>query len=349
MGAAAFILAAFLGKPYGEIALAAAIPALLYFLGVFIMVDLQARKVGLQPVNPSILRSWRSLLTDTYLFLPLVLLVYALASGYTTAHSVIFALVGLYFLSWVKRSSWLTPVRLYQALRSAASEAAGIAAATATAGLVVGVVTLTGFGVKATSFLVSFSGGSLPVALIFAMFASLILGMGLPPTAVYILQAAVVVPGLLNMGLSPLLAHLFVFYFSQFSAITPPVALAAFAAAGIANSNFLRTGIAAVWIGFAAYLVPYLFVYRPALLILDYSALIIMFHTFVAICAILALGVGTQGWAVFRTSLFTRLLFLAATITLIDIIGFILFSLAITAHLIYDRMISRNNQPLRSI
>lgn len=342
MGAAAFILAAYIGVPYSTVALASILPAALYYLGIYVMVDLQARKGDLGGINISEMAPWKELLKSSYLFLPVLMLIVALMQGMTIGRAALFAIVGVILLSWVRPESRLGPRRIYEALRAGGEQAAGIAVTTACAGLVVGVVTLTGFGVKVATLLTTVADGNLALALVMAMVASLILGMGLPPTAVYVVEAAVVVPGLVRMGLAPLHAHLFVFYFSQFSAITPPVALAAFAAAGVAGTNFVKTGFMAMKIGFAAYLVPFLFIYRPALL-LGSSAWETIWHTVVAAVAVAALAAGFQGWGLVRLSWLARLLMFFSAILLIapglwaDLAGFGALAVALAVHVMVDR------------
>lgn len=342
MGAAAFILAAYIGVPYSTVALASIIPAVLYYLGVYAMVDLESRRRKMAGIDPSHMRRWLHLLKDAYLFVPVVVLAIVLIQGFTVGRAAVIALAVLVPLSWVRRESRMDHRRLYGALSAGGEQAASIAVTTACAGLVVGIVTLTGLAVKVSTILTGLAQGNLAAALVMAAIAAVILGMGLPPTAVYVIEAAVVVPGLIKMGVPQLPAHLFVFYFSQFSAITPPVALAAFAAAGIAGASFARTGAVAVRIGFAAFLVPFLFVYRPALLMTEISWRT-AWDVGVAAVAVTALAAGFQGWGLRRLGWRGRALLLAASVFLIepgfwtDAIGLGVLAIAVVAHLLASR------------
>lgn len=297
MGAAAFVMAEVLGLPYGQIAAAAVLPALLYYSANFWMIDFQAARDGLRGLPRADLPPLGRLLrADGVLLTPLVILLVALMafdlSPFLAAGLAMLATLALGALRGANR---LTPGRVVSALADGARGSLDVAATTATAGIVVGVLALTGLGLKFGMLVVSYSGGSLVLALILAMLVSLILGMGMPTTPAYVLAASSVTPGLVELGLHPFAAHFFVFYFACLSSITPPVALAAYAAAAIAEANMWRVGWQALRFGAAGFLVPYACVFGPALLLRDsWSAIALAAVT--GLLGTAALAGALQGW-----------------------------------------------------
>lgn len=331
MGSAAFIMAQLLGISYLKIAASALIPAILYFLSVYVMVDLEAGKEGLRGLPKEAIPSLRRILRDQgYLVIPLVVLISSLVVLRTSViRAALWAIASVLVVTALRRESRMGPSKIVKALYNGAKTSVIIISACACAGLIVGVFLLTGLGFKASEAILSLSGGSTFLALILSAVAALVLGMGLPTTASYLICAAIIAPALIEIGVIPLAAHLFVLYFACLSAITPPVALAAYAGAGLANANAMKVGFIAVKLGFAAYLVPFMFIYGPELLGQGkLSGIFIAIVT--AIIGIIALAIGLQGWILIgdrALSLAERaLLFVAALCTIkpdfiTDIIG----------------------------
>lgn len=290
MGAAAFIMAEFTNTSYFDIALAAFLPAVIFYAVLFAMVHFEA--VGR---NIPILREagsttdWGPILRGAYLLLPLPVFVIMLVQGYSIMLSSFWAVFTATAVSYLNRSSALTPRRLVEASISAATAVIPVALACSAAGVIIGIITLTGVGLKFSSLVVHLSGGSLAVALVLTMVTCLVLGMGLPTAAAYILVATLVAPALVDLGVNLIAAHLFVLYSAMLSSITPPVALAAYAAASIANANPLKIAVQACKFGMAAFAIPYFFVYDDAILMGDASALeiVLSFTTALAggVCA----------------------------------------------------------------
>ncbi len=265
MGAGAFIMAEITGIPYTEIAVAAIIPAILYFASVYFMVDFEAGRRGMRGMREEELPRLREMLKRVFLFLPILILIFALFQGYSVIRA------GTLAMAAAAVVSWLTPFRmgprsLYRAFEMGGSMSVQIIAVCACAGIIVGVISLTGVGQRFSNLLLALAEGNQLIALGFAMLISILLGMGMPTTAAYAVAASVVAPGLVEMGIQPLTAHFFVFYFAVISAITPPVALASYAAAGISGGNAMETSVTSFKIGLAAFIVPFMFFYNPALL-----------------------------------------------------------------------------------
>lgn len=268
MGAAAFIMAEYLNCSYFAITLAALLPSLVYFIAVYFAVDIYARK---HSVNNIAMDNLPSLLTTLrrqgHLGVPLVVLVYLLFEQLSPMKSVFWATMLLLALSWLRTDSRITPIRFIQALMDAARNAVPVASACATAGIILGVVSLTGLGSTLSGAIFDAFSSNLFGALVASMVISLILGMGLPATAVYLIVATLIAPSLINMGILPLAAHMFVFYFGIISTITPPVALTAYAAAAVGGGDANKVGMIAFKLAFAAYVIPFIFVYSPSLLL----------------------------------------------------------------------------------
>ncbi|MDR1934754.1 MAG: TRAP transporter permease [Candidatus Accumulibacter sp.] len=272
MGAAAFVMTEFLNIPYFQIALGAVIPAVFYFTGIYMSVHFEAKRVGLSGMPAERLPDWRRLLKTRWtMALPIVGIVVALEQGYTPMLAALFGLFMVIGVSLIHADTRLGPRDIIQGLEDGTRAALPVIIACATAGIIVGVITLSGLGLKMASGIVDLAGGSVFFTLVLTMISSLILGMGVPTTANYIIQATISAPALIQVGIQPLAAHLFVFYFGIIADITPPVALAAFAASGIAKSDPFKTGFEAFKLGFAAYIVPYVFVMFPQLLWIQFS------------------------------------------------------------------------------
>ena len=269
MGAAAFILAEYVGVSYGEVCWAAILPAVLYYLGLFLCVDKEAAANGLVGQKKEDLPKPLVILKQKgYLLLPLVILIYCLVRSFSPQKTVFWTSLILIVISYLRKESRITPRKACEAMKSAVKGMAPVAAACAAAGLIVGAINLTGVGVNFTSSITRLSGGSPFVALLMTAIAALILGMGLPPVAVYIVVSTVVAPALTQMGFSLFASHLFVFYFGIIGTITPPVALTAYAAAGlIEGASAFKVGVRAFLYGIVAFIVPFVFMYDEAFLL----------------------------------------------------------------------------------
>ncbi|MBI4589854.1 MAG: TRAP transporter fused permease subunit [Candidatus Rokubacteria bacterium] len=345
MGATAFVMAEIIGVKYATVAVAAAVPAILYYVSLFLMVHFEARKLGLRGLAPdAVPRLWRVLRQDGYLVIPLITLIGLLAAGSSIIRAGFWSVVAAFLVSFVRPHHRMNPRRLLEVLIEGAGNALPVSTACAGAGLIIGAVTASGLGDRLSSVLISAAGGQLWLALLLTMLASFILGMGLTTTADYIVLATLVVPALVELGAPLMSAHLFAFYFSSISGITPPVALAAFAAAGIANASLWKTGSSAVRIGLAAFIVPYMFVYGPELTLVG-APLAVAWAIVTATVGICALAVGIQGWLLGRTSWAERALCLVAAPLLIkpglmtDLLGFVAFGLVFGSQIVKKRRV----------
>lgn len=271
MGAAAFIMAETLGVPYTTVAITAIVPALLYYISLIVQIHLRATREGLKGVSRENLPAvWDVLKERGHLLIPLLFLIYMLFfSGRTILYSALLTIIVTVVMATLRKSTRMNITDIIGALEDGVRQTLGVAAACAAVGIIVGVVTLSGFGVTLAGAIVSLSGGILFWTLVFTMLACLVLGMGLPSIPAYIVTATMAAPALTTLGVEPIVAHLFVFYFGLFANITPPVALAAFAAAGISGGNPMRTGFAALKLATAGFVIPFIFAYSPELLLRD--------------------------------------------------------------------------------
>ncbi len=319
MGAAAFLMAETLGIPYLDVAKAAIIPALLYFSGVFITVHLEAKKLGLRGIPKAELPTLLSVLKDRgHLILPLVAIVYFLAEGSTPTRAALYGIVFSVVASVIRKSTRMSFKDFVGALEQAGRGVVGVAIACAVAGIIVGVVTLTGLGLKMASGLVDMAGGIKILTLFFTMIASLVLGMGVPTTANYLITATITAPAVVALGVPMLAAHMFTFYFGIVADITPPVALAAYAGSAIAKSNPLKTGLQATKIAIAAFIIPYIFVFNPTMLLIDATPLLVIQMIFTSLVGMVAIGAAMEGWLFGRANVLERLLFLVGGLMMID-------------------------------
>ncbi len=327
MGAGAFIMAEVTGIPYTEIVIAAIIPSVLYFASVYFMVDLQATKLGMKGLPKEELPVFKQLLKQAYLFIPIIMLIYTLFAGYSVIRA------GTVSMMAAAVVSWLTPHRmgprlLAKAFDIAARMSVQLVAVCACAGIIVGVIALTGVGARFSSLLLGIAEQNQLLALFFAMCISIVLGMGMPTTAAYAVAAAVVAPGLVNLGIPVLTAHFFVFYFAVMSAITPPVALAAYAGAALSGSDPMKTSVESFKIGLAAFVVPFMFFYSQAML-MQGSWLEILHVFLTASLGIYMLAAAVQGWFFGALGLPLRLVLLIAALSMIsgglisDLIGLV--------------------------
>ncbi|KJZ16625.1 C4-dicarboxylate ABC transporter permease [Halomonas sp. S2151] len=316
MGAGAFIMAEITGIPYTEIAVAALIPAILYFASVYFMVDFEAARKGMRGMRKEEIPQFSKLIKQVYLFAPIIILITALFMGYSVIRAGTLATASAAVVSWL--SPHKMGIRsILRALSLAGTMSIQIIAVCACAGLIVGVIALTGVGARFSSLLLGLAGVSQLLALFFAMCISILLGMGMPTTAAYAVAASVVAPGLIDIGIQPLVAHFFVFYFAVVSAITPPVALASYAAAGISGDNAMGTSVASFKIGLAAFIVPFMFFYSPAMLMEGDWPQILRVGT-TATIGIILLAATVQAWFFGPVKAWQRLVMLIGALCLIS-------------------------------
>ena len=290
MGAAAFLMAEFTGEAYRTIAVRAILPAVLYFTGIYIAVHLEAKKLGLHGIPKEELPKMSHLLPKIYLLAPLVLLVWLVSTNtYTMAFSASIAIVAAIAVSMLNRGERLTFTKFIDALEGGAKGSITVAVACGMAGIISGCITVTGLASKLLSAIVNVSGGHVIVALFLTMICCIILGMGVPTTANYCIMAATCAPILMDpaIGITKMAAHFFVFYFGIVADITPPVALAAYAGSAIAKSNPMKTGLNATKLAIAAFIVPYIFAFSPAMLFVDVTSV----FQVVQICISAVLGI----------------------------------------------------------
>lgn len=343
MGAAAFVMAEFLGVSYITIMISAAIPAILYYVALFVSIHLEAIKTGLKGLPKAELPDLRKVLwNEGHLFIPILVILGLLLQGYSAGYAAIISTASLFVISWLRKASRMGLSRTLSALEDGARNTLPIAIACACAGIIIGIVLQTGLAIRFTSFLMAISGGVLFIALLIAMVASIILGMGIPTTASYIIMAAIVIPALIKMGVVDIAAHMFSFYFACLSAITPPVALAVYAAASIGRTGLWSAGLQAVKFAAAGFIVPFMFVYYPALLFIG-EPLEIARAFVTAVVGVTALAAGLQGYLVRPANWLERILFLGAAFTLIhpklttDLIGLALLAAAVLMQVLWLR------------
>ena len=317
MGAAAFLMATFLGIPYGKVALAATIPALLYYLGVFLQVDLEAAKKGIKGLSPQELPSLKKVIAEGWLFLiPVVVIVYALFILFAEPQMAgLYASGSVLGIAMLKKSTRINIKKLLNILEQTGQGVLDIVVIAAVAGLIIGVVFLTGLGYAFTQWLLKTSGESIFSLLLITAGACIVLGMGMTVTAAYVVVVILLAPALIQAGMSPLVAHMFVFYYAVLSFLTPPVCVAVYAAASIAGSKPLQTAFQAMGLGIVAYLVPFAFAFNPALLLIG-SPFQVISSTLLVILGIGALGVGIEGYLFGSLSWLKRILFISGSIGL---------------------------------
>ena len=329
MGAAAFIMAETLGIPYTQIVLVAIIPAVLYYLGILIQVHLRATSQGLRGISRENLPAVMDVMKERgHLLLPLLFLLYMLFFSGTT---ILFAAVTTIFVTiaaaMVRKSTRMSLLDIVHALRDGALTAVSVAVACACVGIIVGVATQTGFGVKLAGTIVTIGGGFLLPTLLMTAVACIILGMGLPSIPAYIIVATMAAPALVQLDVAPLAAHLFVFYFGLFANITPPVALAAFAAAGLSGGSPMRTGFVAMRLALGGLIVPFVFVYQPELLMLDGTAADTVRAAVILLIGVALLAVAAEGHLFVPLPIWLRIVLVLGAIGLVtpdyvlDLIG----------------------------
>lgn len=316
MGAVAFLMSDVTGIPYGTIALAALIPSLLYYLTLSVCVYFAARKEDIPLAEESQIKQFGKVLKDGWLyFLPLVVLTVLLVQNFSVKRSAFFAILVTLAVGFIKSRESMTLKNILGALEKSVAGIASIAAACICAGIIMDVINLTGLGLKISSVITGLAGGNLLLALVLSMITSLVLGMGLPTSAAYMILAVLVAPALVTMGASPLSSHLFILYFGALSTITPPVALSTFAAAGIAKASIWETGRDAMMLAATGFIIPFIFVFNQELLLIgSVGAIAWAFVTASIGCCVLSVSI--IGWGGVKMHLISRLLLLPCTIAL---------------------------------
>lgn len=328
MGAAAFLMAEFVGVPYFDVVKAAVIPALLYYIGVWLGVHYEAKKYGLKGTPREELPKFGPLFMEKgHLAIPLAVIVYLLVSGYTPMRAALAAIALSIICACLRKSTRIGLKEIVNGLIDGSKGVLGVLIACATAGIIIGVVTKTGVGLKVATALLDLSGGQLLPAMFFTMITSLILGMGVPTTANYVITSTIAAPALVQMDVPVLAAHMFAFYFGIVADVTPPVALAAYAGAGIAGANPMRCGVIAAKLAIAAFIVPYIFVLAPELLMINATTLTIAYSALTAIIGMWGVSMAMIGFCQNALNSLQRVLFMAGGICMIipghitDIIG----------------------------
>lgn len=329
MGAAAFLMAELTGIPYMEIVVAAIIPALFYYLGILIQIHFHTLRNNLHvvPTAESSI-SLKEVLKESYYMLPLLVLVVLMLKGFTPIFSGLIAIISTILVSWTRKATRMGPGKILDTIIKSGHGVAPLAAVTAAAGIVVGSIMTTGLASKFMVLIDTLSGGYITLALIVGAIVLIILGMGMPVSPVYILGAVLVAPVLIKLGFSVKLSHLFIVYFASLSAITPPVAVAAYAAGAIAKADPFAIGWRACRLGIVAYLVPFIFMFEPAL-VLEGNFTEVVWAVFTGIIGVTALSAGVEGWFRRKMASWERVLaVVGALLTLYpglitDIIGFV--------------------------
>ena len=319
MGAAAFLMADFVGVPYSAIIVRAILPALLYFTGIFIAVHLEAKRLGLSGIPRDQLPVFRVLARKIYLLLPLIMLVVWVSGNYMTMQKAAsYAIVLSIVVSLFDRRNRITPKKLIDALEAGGRGTITVAAACGVAGIISGCITMTGLANELINGIIAIAGDKLIIALVLTMLCCIVLGMGVPTTANYCIMAATTAPILIRMGVPALAAHFFVFYFGIVADITPPVALAAYAGSAIAKSNPMKTAFTASRLAIAVFIVPYVFCFSPALLLIDTNALQVAQIAATSLIGIFGVSAALEGYVFCDMNALVRIAMAAGGILLID-------------------------------
>ncbi|MCZ9851141.1 TRAP transporter permease [Brachyspira hyodysenteriae] len=358
MGAASFLMAESLGIPYMEVAKAAIIPAILYFTGIFIMVHLEAKKTGLKGLSrDSLPKIGELLMKKGYLVIPLATIIYFFVLGKTAIYAGLMGIIAAGLVAIVnsivdiimKRKVSFGFNDLIDVFVNAARNIISVAVACAMAGVIIGVITLTGLGLKIGAGLISISGG-IPLLLLFlTMISSIILGMGVPTTANYLITSTIAASAIIGLGYEPLAAHMFVFYFGIIADVTPPVALAAMAGAAIAKSDPLKTGIEATKLSIGAFIIPYMFIFNPDILMINTTIADVIPILITSLIGMFGVSAGLEGYVFRKCKPYERILFIVAGLLSIypefysDIIG-----IAIIAVLVVVQIATRNKNKMNT-
>ncbi|WP_213423403.1 TRAP transporter permease [Bhargavaea massiliensis] len=353
MGAAAFIMMEYLGVPYTDIMAAAVIPAILYFSGIFIGTHFEAKRLGISGMPKEQLPILKRLMIkDGYMLLPLLVIIGTILIGFTPQRAALYGILSAFLVSLLRKDTRMSLRSTIRVLEEGARVALPVIAAVATAGIIAGVVSMTGLGSKFAAGIIALANGYLILALIFTMIACIVLGMGLPTTANYVVTATIAAPALINdFGVAPIAAHMFVFYFGIVADITPPVCLAAYAGAGIARANPFKTGVTAVKLAIAAFIIPFIFVYNPILVGVDATFVGISIAILTALIGMAGVSSGLIGYFVSHSNLLERMTLIVGGLCLIDpsmitnIVG-ILFIAGVWA---FQRKKESENRPPRLV
>ena len=297
MGAAAFLMADYLGVPYSNIVVRAILPAVLYFAGVFITVHLEAKKEGLRGLTREELPKLLPLIKKVYLLIPLVLLIYLVGTSQRSIqYAAALAIVAAIVVSLFNKEDRITPKKFFEALAAGGKGMITVAAACGVAGIIAGTITMTGLANDMINGIVALAGNQVIIALFLTMLCCIVLGMGVPTTANYCIMAATCAPILVRMGVPALAAHFFVFYFGIVADLTPPVALAAYAGAAIAQANPMKTAFTSTKLAIGAFIVPYVFALNPAMLFVDTTAVEVILICITSLVGIFAVSASLEGY-----------------------------------------------------
>lgn len=318
MGAAAFIMAEMLGVKYSSIIIWAAIPALLYYLGIIIQVQLRASKDGLVGLPKDQLPSFKAVMHSRgHLLIPVFFLLYMLFfSGTTVVYSAVLTIVVTIVVAQLKKETRMSVNDMVTALADGAKQTVSVAVACACVGIIIGVCSKTGFGLTMANTIIALGGTSILFTLVFTMITCMILGMGLPSIPAYIITAAIAAPALAKLGIAPAAAHMFSFYYAMFANLTPPVALASFAAAGLSGGDPMKTGFASVKLAIAGFIVPFMFVFSPQLMLIDTTVFEGVWTAASACLGVFLLAVATEGYFLAPVALWLRVIVLAGSLGL---------------------------------
>lgn len=341
MGAAAFLMADFVGIPYSNIVVRAILPAVLYFTGIFIAVHLEAKREGLKGLSKEELPRLKPLLKKTYLLLPLILLIYLVSTSqrsiqYAAAIAILVAIV----VSLFNKEDRITPKKILDALASGGQGMITVAVACGIAGIIAGTITMTGLANTIINGIVALAGNQVIIALLLTMICCIVLGMGVPTTANYCIMAATCAPILVRMGVPMIAAHFFVFYFGIVADLTPPVALAAYAGAAIAEGNPMKTAFTATKLAIGAFIVPYVFALSPAMLFVDTTVWDVILICITSFIGIFAVSAALQGYLIRPMPWYQRIISLIGGLLLIfpgivtDTIGLVLMATVVVLQII---------------
>ena len=344
MGAAAFLMADYVQVPYSQIVVKAILPAVLYFTGIFISVHLEAKKEGLRGIPKEDLPRLVPLLKKSYLLLPLILLIYLVGTSQKSIqYAAALSIVACIFVTLFSRETRITPMRLLEALAAGGQGTITVAAACGIAGIIAGTITMTGLANTIINGIVTIAGSNVFIALVLTMLCCIVLGMGVPTTATYCIMAATCAPILVRMGVPILAAHFFVFYFGIVADLTPPVALAAYAGAAIAQSNPMKTALVSTKLAIGAFIVPYVFALSPAMLLIDTNAAEVIMITITSLIGICGVSAALEGYLLTKMQWYQRLLSLVGGLMLIfpgtttDVAGLTLTALVVVIQLFSRR------------
>ena len=318
MGAAAFLIAENLGIHYGKLVVCAILPAVLYFAGVFITVHLEAKKEGLRGLTKDEMPEAKPLLKQLYLLLPLLLLIFLVSGNFfTISYAAAIAIVATIVVGLFNKDQRITPKRIFEALAAGGQGIISVAVACGVAGIISGIITMTGLAAILQTAVIAFAGNNVLIALCLTMICCIILGMGVPTTANYCIMAATCAPILIAMGVPAIAAHLFVFYFGIVADLTPPVALAAYAGAAIAQANPMKTAVTATKLAIGAFIIPYIFALNPAMLLINTTVFDVILICITSMVGMFAVAAGIEGWFLHKMPWWQRIISAAGGLLLI--------------------------------